>query len=238
MRARQIIDGKLPCSSCKQLLPTDSFHRSSRAPSGFRNDCIACRRKKWTIPASKNRRIRKVVDGRQCCAICGEWKPEEKFELNKNCRNGRGNRCNACNVNRTIEAISRTPETFLRHFVRRHARNLNFRLIKKYSRKRHLWTVNCVTHEFLVELWSRQNGRCAVTGIPMTHRWGGNPPLTNVSIDRIDSDIGYVRENVRLVCKAVNLMKHEMSQQDLEFWSLAILEGTSPKGAPEPVNYW
>ena len=79
-----------------------------------------------------------------------------------------------------------------------------------------------------MQMWDRQEGRCAITGIPMTHRWGDNPPYTNVSVDRIDSNIGYVRENVQLVCKAVNLMKHAMDQAELEFWCMAIIEGTKP----------
>jgi hypothetical protein len=78
----------------------------------------------------------------------------------------------------------------------------------------------------LRQLWDRQDGKCAVTGIPMTHIQGAGVRIyTNVSIDRIDSDFGYVPDNVRLVCKAVNFMKHSMTDRELVQWAALILNG-------------
>jgi len=46
---------------------------------------------------------------------------------------------------------------------------------------------------------------------------------TNISIDRIDSSKGYLRDNVQFVCDVVNRMKQDMSQGDLENWCSLIL---------------
>ena len=46
---------------------------------------------------------------------------------------------------------------------------------------------------------------------------------TNASVDRIDSNRGYVEDNVQLVCKAVNLMKNELTMDELDYWCCCIL---------------
>lgn len=56
----------------------------------------------------------------------------------------------------------------------------------------------------LVDLYHRQHGRCAVSGVLMALA-----PLTpfSISIDRIDSSRGYSRDNAQLVCLSVNMAK-------------------------------
>jgi len=83
-----------------------------------------------------------------------------------------------------------------------------------------------VTHELLMRRWREQDGKCAITGIPMTHIQGqGKGVYTNVTIDRIDNAIGYTESNVRLVCKAANWMKSVMSDEEMMVWASRILNG-------------
>jgi hypothetical protein len=70
----------------------------------------------------------------------------------------------------------------------------------------------------LVELWSKQNGRCAITGIEMTCRAerGSFFPY-NVSIDRIVSKFDggtYALDNIQFVCKVVNELKKHYRLSD------------------------
>jgi hypothetical protein len=58
----------------------------------------------------------------------------------------------------------------------------------------------------------------------MTHVRGSGKVMTNVSIDRIDSSIGYERGNVHLVCYVVNMMKHTMSVDQLVWWCEQVIE--------------
>ncbi len=65
-----------------------------------------------------------------------------------------------------------------------------------------------VTMKYLVEVFNRQNNKCAITGDPI-------PELEKASIDRIDSSKGYVEGNVQFVTTQANLSKHIMSMSEL-----------------------
>ena len=56
-------------------------------------------------------------------------------------------------------------------------------------------------------LYDAQGGRCAITGLPFNLRVVGSGAARRPfapSLDRIDSDSGYTRDNTRLVCQVVN----------------------------------
>lgn len=62
-----------------------------------------------------------------------------------------------------------------------------------------------LTADDIVEMLEEQDGRCALSGIPFDAetRLGHRRPY-KPSIDRVDSSRGYLRDNVRLVCVAIN----------------------------------
>lgn len=80
-----------------------------------------------------------------------------------------------------------------------------------------------LTHDDLDDIWEKQDGVCAYSGIelrlyqPGDRRLGKRYALT-VSIDRIDSSLGYFYDNVHFVHKKVNLMK--MDLEETEFLEL------------------
>lgn len=69
-----------------------------------------------------------------------------------------------------------------------------------------------ITVEDVVALWDKQNGRCAISGMPMAHEFKN---LRSVSIDRIDSDLGYTLDNIQLVCQWVNYAKNRYSNAEI-----------------------
>ncbi len=76
-----------------------------------------------------------------------------------------------------------------------------------------------------MDLWNTQQGKCAKTGITMTHLKGSGKVDTNVSVDRIDNNIKeYNKDNIQLVCYRYNIMKHEMDEPSLAFWCKTILQ--------------
>lgn len=72
-----------------------------------------------------------------------------------------------------------------------------------------------VDRSYLKGLYEGQDGLCALSGIPMTiiGTRGSEDYWKSISIDRIDSSLGYTEGNVQLVCTGVNYMKKDMSDQ-------------------------
>ena len=67
-----------------------------------------------------------------------------------------------------------------------------------------------ITKEFIWELFNKQDGKCALTGMPLTIDYRGSNHTA--SLDRIDSSKGYTEENVQWIHKHVNLMKNKLDQ--------------------------
>lgn len=68
-----------------------------------------------------------------------------------------------------------------------------------------------LTKEQVEDIFSRQNGRCALSGIEMMPK--KNTPY-RPSLDRIDSAKGYVLSNVQFVCSVVNVMKNKFVEEE------------------------
>jgi hypothetical protein len=89
-------------------------------------------------------------------------------------------------------------------------------LLKTAQRRSRLKGVDCtITREFIREQYSKQSGRCAVTGIPFGPvRVKGDPDFFSCSIDKIDPSAGYKKDNVRFVLWSYNSLKGEDSDSD------------------------
>jgi len=68
-----------------------------------------------------------------------------------------------------------------------------------------------VDWEYLFDIWTDQNGRCALSGLPLSIEV--NHPH-GVSLDRIDSNKGYERGNLQLLSFTVNRMKMDLNEED------------------------
>lgn len=74
-----------------------------------------------------------------------------------------------------------------------------------------------ITKEYITDLWNRQNSICALSKkemyLPKEHSLQTRPQCT-ASLDRIDSDKGYIKGNLQWVTKNMNIMKMDMKQDD------------------------
>lgn len=68
-----------------------------------------------------------------------------------------------------------------------------------------------LTPEYVLDLYEKQEGLCALTGWPIG--WPEKGLTSTVSIDRIDSQEGYLQGNVQLLHKDVNMAKQQYSQE-------------------------
>lgn len=82
-----------------------------------------------------------------------------------------------------------------------------------------------ITPDDLMELLSKQQYRCALSGVPLTCKLErGELFLTNASLDRIDPKGGYVIENVQLVCSALNQWRGQISVEEFAAWCTSVAE--------------
>ena len=71
-----------------------------------------------------------------------------------------------------------------------------------------------ITIDDVADMYEEQKGLCALTGWKISFPEVGHPQLSTVSIDRVDSSFGYLKNNIQLVDKRVNMMKQQYSQDE------------------------
>ena len=80
---------------------------------------------------------------------------------------------------------------------------------------------NRLSKDEIKEILESQNYKCKITQYNFLDT---ENPLLRPSIDRIDSEIGYIKENCQIICTGLNLMKRNNSDKELiEF--INILKG-------------
>ena len=162
------------------------------------------------------------------CKICEEILPFDRFYTVKNKTDSSRvyyyNECKACRHIRDNARISSSPEKYFKHTFKA----LKHNRTKGFGNKHYKFNI---AEEDLVDLWYEQEGLCALSGIALTHiKDGKGKKWTNATVDRIDPDIGYETSNIQLVCYRANLIKHDMTEEDLMFWVDAINEHRGLKG--------
>ena len=91
----------------------------------------------------------------------------------------------------------------------------------KYSAKRRNLEFN-LSEDCLLNLYIKQNGTCYYSSMPMKlrsenfKRNGFETDLDTLSVDRIDSSVGYIDSNVVLCCNSINKFKSSFSQIEVE----------------------
>lgn len=135
---------------------------------------------------------------RRKCRWCGETKSIREFDQSKKSR-----QCNKCKLARRKATISSSPFNYMH--------NLHTQL--KYAREKqgYEWKI---TAKDLYRIYADQEGKCALTGVTLTYEKGiGEESEFNISIDRIDSNGDYTVENIQLLGKIVNFLKHDIPQE-------------------------
>lgn len=161
----------------RATLIADGFcTRCSNAPTMSGHvECEDCR-EDARKQAVERRRYRKNIG---VCTVCGILPPESEYTKCATCRNK-----------------SRSVKAWLNELLTRS---------QKASRTDPTWDnkrENNLDINLLMALYEEQHGICPVSRYKMTTKIR-NP--YSISIDRIDSNFGYIKGNVVLVCKFVNL---------------------------------
>lgn len=120
----------------------------------------------------------------------------------------RGFVCRACKQLRHQKIASSSYEQYLKSLYK----------ANKHARSKRQNMVYEIKVQDLIDIWQKQQGRCAISGVFLTHHKDGSGSKDfNASIDRISNHQGYVRLNVQLVALRVNYIKHTL-EEDMFYW--------------------
>ena len=72
-----------------------------------------------------------------------------------------------------------------------------------------------ITPDDIYEQFLKQNKKCALTGLDLFISF--DMKLNTISVDRINSKIGYLRDNIQIVHKLVNQCKMDLSDEKFYF---------------------
>lgn len=203
------------CSQCELEKDFSDFHKCKNCKNGVSAICNKCR--------SVNRNKEKHVsnDGNLICFGCGKYKCESEFPIDskKFYRNFRNTKCKSCKQ----ESLEK------RRNERRDKSDSIDRLITERfcgvrDRAKKNGLVLDFDREYIKQLWVQQNGICAISGIQMTHQIYSGRVFTNLSVDRIDSNKGYIKGNIQLVCMAINQMKSDLTMEELIYFCKNIID--------------
>lgn len=157
----------------------------------------------------------------QGCMVCSTknrmdlWKDNE-IQFIKNNYKEKGSLFCANELNRTPRAIKMqaTKLKLRRPFKSRpqhpYIMSAVFANLLRGAEERNL--VVEISMDDIYNLFLKQNKKCALTGwdIDFSKEW----ILNTASVDRIDSDKGYTKDNIQIVHKVVNKCKTDLFQED------------------------
>jgi hypothetical protein len=88
----------------------------------------------------------------------------------------------------------------------------NFIGVIRYNAKKRGLEFN-LTPKYMYDLFTSQNNKCALSGLELSFGNKRKNIEQTASLDRIDSDKGYVVGNVQWVHKVINFMKGKQEQE-------------------------
>jgi len=135
------------------------------------------------------------------CSKCAKSYPatSEYFFKSSNRKDGLHSWCKACCKEGNKRSIDKKYSTFegrITTFIRT-CRNSAEKRGQEFS----------LTRKDFSDMWEKQQGACVYSGLSMLLEPG---QLLSVSVERIDSRIGYTPENTVLCCNVVNRMKSDL----------------------------
>lgn len=140
----------------------------------------------------------------KACTRCKIEKPLNEFPNRQNVRDGKQSRCKVC-LNHTSIVYKFTLIGCLRTLLKSAKSNAK----KRFNKGRIDAGVFDLTFENIECLWNSQDGKCYYSNIPMKydqHEW-------RVSLERLNPEMGYIKENVVLTCIEFNSTNTQWSNQ-------------------------
>lgn len=198
------------CSECGRELPRtrEFFKRRLNKETGKEDYVDICR------DCEKELEYKKHWDGDKLkCLICGESFDPSYFDSSEHyaIRGYKDTRCKKCKREQNLKAREEYSDE------KKLYKTIQDRVFAAKRRAKTKGIPCTITKEFILDLWNKQNGLCAISKIPMTYEIDAGRVYTNISIDQIEQGKGYTEDNVQLVCMAVNQLKSDWDMNTVKY---------------------
>jgi hypothetical protein len=172
------------------------------------------------------------------CTDCKQSKNINEFEKNERYKGGYMHQCNNCRYVKRMERIRNNREKYNAHTRKRYRRRLEQNpeyerdRVAKYKNtmagKMKCWKADAIKRGILWDLsledLEAMPQICHYTKHELTMDRGH---FNSISLDRLDSAQGYVKNNVVFCCKVVNLMKIDLAVRDFIYWCKAVSQANA-----------
>lgn len=173
------------------------------------------------------------------CDNCGKEFQKPQSEINRSIKLGRNNYCcRECSIEGARKTRANLPHKPASNKLLEHLKHICGNQRDAYTpfryslrcAKRRFKDVN-VTLDDLKDVWEKQNGICPYTGIKLILPEDSNINQIDffhrASLDRIDSEKGYVKGNIQFISTPINLMKQSQTDLDVKNFLKEISNYTS-----------
>lgn len=137
---------------------------------------------------------------KKTCTICNIPKLKKEFP-------GRNAFCKTCKSERETAKINNNVERYLRL-------SLTHSKVRAKIQK----VSNNLEINHLVSLFDEQNGKCFYTDEELRTKRGEGQSDKSLSVDKIIPETGYVKGNVVLCTRRANLIKNNLTLEELKKW--------------------
>ena len=204
------------CTHCKELLDISLFHKHSQTKNSYESWCKKCKKQKALDkrreqgieprrigPDAEKRKVsqenfkkRKAESfvytiTEKLCTHCQETKTVNCYRKNITYKDGYNNKCKKCEY----EICTDSRKAYLvKNWVK----------ILFLHAKRHNKYDFDIDEQFVSELYEKQNGKCFWFNVDLKPSNEAKYPW-QPSLDRLDREKGYTRDNVVLACYSANI---------------------------------
>lgn len=178
------------------------------------------------------------------CKTCGLTLSLDSFYSHRTHKDGYKNTCKSCEGIRKSylrKCNINGYKDMANERLKKHRKTPRGAMRQRYQaaqkRAKDLALPFSISVDFLMDLYNKQDGKCAISGRPLIFIGDFWDVL---SIDRIIPELGYIVDNTQLVVNRVNMMKNNMSLTELYNLCKDIVEKgsetISKESTPKPVE--
>ena len=180
------------CSGCDQTKPRSEFHKNGKSVMPTCKICRQEARKKENNPRK---------EGEKYCAGCNITHSTSEFHSDKMAPDGLQSYCKKHKEKLRLIYLS-TFDGFTKNL---------FKDLRSNAKKRNIDVF--IKLQDIINLYNEQEGLCKITGMKMTNKCSKRESKQhiinkwNISIDRVDSNKDYTKDNIQLLSSIVNRIK-------------------------------